>query len=126
MAELWEVIHEIKNGKAIEIGNDDDKSYFFLRGGRIWFSKPKLQYEATKMICDLSCPAKVITMPSFLREEIDFLQAMTELKNGRSVMSCTGSVYFFDKEKKMVCFESIGAVADIRGDEVAGKWIAFN
>jgi len=119
MPKLWEVIHELKNGRAVKTGCIT----YFLKSDQVFFitqNYPESQLVSTQLV--MHADAEVIDMPDALIPKVDFFAAMEALKAGKRAYCLDGGRYVMKNKK--ICYDHSGEdVADFTSEELTGDWV---
>ena len=123
MPKLWEVLHELKAGKAIKTGCIT----YFLKGDQVFFftrNNPQLLHVST--LLDMHADAEVIDMPDALIPKVDFFAAMEALKAGKTVKSLESSDAYILSESGKVAYQPSKDRYDpafFMEEEIFGQWV---
>lgn len=123
MPKMWEVLHELKNGKALKT---ETGSVYFNKDGEAWHANSgDINHYFKSSGVKLNQTCEVIDMPDELMTKVDFFEAMAALKAGKRVKSPYSGMVYFCKDG-IAAYEDSDTEANFSTGEVSGNWLILN
>jgi hypothetical protein len=119
MPKFWEVLHELKAGKAIKTGG----VVFYNKNGDTWIASRDCRDVFRCDVAKLDQDAEVIDLPECLVPKVDFFEAMEALRAGKSVKSPIYGMTYSTGGTGLISSNQPDVNTYFSAREIQGDWI---